>query len=107
ELLAARRFAIEEAARLYQVPPMIVGDLSHGSFTNSETLIRFFAQSTISIWAKKIESEVHRSLFSDGARAAREFCLDLSGLLRGDPEMRWRSYDIAARNHILTPNEIR
>src|SRR4029078_5398837 len=47
ELLAARRFAIEEAARLYQVPPPIIGDLTHGTFTNSETLIRFFAQSTI------------------------------------------------------------
>jgi HK97 family phage portal protein len=33
ELLAARRFAVEEAARLYQVPPPIIGDLTHGTFT--------------------------------------------------------------------------
>ncbi len=107
ELLAARRFAIEEAARLYQVPPPIIGDLSHGTFTNSETLIRFFAQSTISTWCKKIESEVHRSVFSGAARRTHIFELDLSGLLRGDPETRWKSHEIALKNRVLTPNEIR
>ena len=107
ELLAARRFSIEEAARLFQVPPMIVGDLSHGSFTNSETLIRFFAQSTISTWCTKIEAEVHRSLFSAPSRKSHRFVLDLSGLLRGDPETRWRSHEIALRNRVLTPNEVR
>jgi HK97 family phage portal protein len=107
ELLAARRFAIEEAARLYQVPPPIIGDLSHGTFTNSETLIRFFAQSTILTWARKIEAEVHRSIFTDSARRTRQFELDLSGLLRGDPETRWKSHEIALRNRVLTPNEIR
>jgi HK97 family phage portal protein len=107
ELLAARRFAVEEAARLYQVPPPIIGDLTHGTFTNSETLIRFFAQSTISTWCRKIESEVHRSIFTDSARRTRQFELDLSGLLRGDPETRWKSHEIALRNHVLTPNEIR
>jgi HK97 family phage portal protein len=107
ELLAARRFAIEEAARLYQVPPPIIGDLTHGTFTNSETLIRFFAQSTISIWCRKIETEVHRSLFTTAERRTRQFCLDLSGLLRGDPAQRWAANEIAVRNRILTPNEIR
>lgn len=107
ELLAARRFAIEEAARIYQVPPPIIGDLSHGTFTNSETLIRFFAQSTISTWCRKIESEIHRSVFTDAARRTRQFELDLSGLLRGDPETRWKSHQIALQNHVLTPNEIR
>ena len=107
ELLAARRFAIEEAARLYQVPPPIIGDLSHGTFTNSETLIRFFAQSTLANWCAKIEAEVHRSIFTDAARRTRVFELDLSGLLRGDPETRWKSHAIALQNHVLTPNEVR
>lgn len=107
ELILARRFAIEEAARLYQVPPMIVGDLSHGSFTNSETLIRFFAQSTISTWCRKVEAEFHRSVFSTTSRRSHRFVLDLSGLLRGDPETRWKSHEIALRNKVLTPNEVR
>lgn len=107
QLLEARRFAIEEAARLYQVPPPIIGDLSHGTFTNSETLIRFFAQSTISTWCRKVESEVHRALFTEAMRRTHQFALDLSDLLQGDPASRWTTYDIAVRNRILTPNEIR
>ena len=107
ELLAARRFAIEEAARLYGVPPPIIGDLSHGTFTNSETLIRFFAQSTIATWCRKIEAEIHRSALSDTGRRTHRFELDLSGLLRGDPETRWKSHEVALKNRVLTPNEIR
>jgi hypothetical protein len=33
--------------------------------------------------------------------------MDLSGLLRGDPETRWKSHEIALRNRVLTPNEVR
>jgi HK97 family phage portal protein len=107
ELLASRRFTGEELARLYNVPPPIIGDLTHGTFTNSETLIRFFAQSTLSGWCRKLESEMHRSVLSESSRLDRQFVLDLSGLLRGDPETRWKSHEIALRNQVLTPNEIR
>jgi HK97 family phage portal protein len=107
ELLQSRRFTGEELARLYNVPPPIIGDLTHGTFTNSETLIRFFAQSTLAGWCRKIEAEFHRSVFSDAARLDHQFVLDLSGLLRGDPETRWKSHEIALRNRVLTPNEIR
>ena len=36
-----------------------------------------------------------------------ELELDLSGFLRGDPETRWASHEIAIKNRILTPNEVR
>jgi HK97 family phage portal protein len=107
ELLASRRFTGEELSRLYNVPPPIIGDLTHGTFTNSETLIRFFAQSTLTGWVRKIEAEFHRSVLSEASRIDRQFVLDLSGLLRGDPETRWKSHEIALRNRVLTPNEIR
>ncbi len=107
EMLATRRFSGEELARLYQVPPPIVGDLTHGTFTNSETLIRFFAQSTLSSWCRKIEAAFMRSLLSESDRQTHEIEIDLSGLLRGDPETRWASHKIAVDARILTPNEIR
>jgi phage portal protein BeeE len=36
-----------------------------------------------------------------------ELELDLSGFMRGDPETRWKSHEIAVKNRILTPNEVR
>lgn len=47
ELLASRRFAVEEIARVYGVPPPLVGDLSHGTFTNSREAARWFGQFTL------------------------------------------------------------
>lgn len=107
ELLASRRFTTEELARLYGCPPPIIGDLSHGTFTNSETAGRWFAQHTLTPWIRKIETEVTRSVFSEAERASHELELDLSGFLRGDPETRWKSHEIAVKNGILTPNEVR
>jgi HK97 family phage portal protein len=105
ELLASRRFSTEELARIFQVPPPLVGIWDHSSFTNSETAGRWFAQHTLTPWIRKIEAEFGRSVFGAGSASYLE--LDLSGFLRGDPGERWRTYDIAIRNRVLTPNEIR
>ena len=107
ELLESRRFSGEEIARLFQVPPAIVGDLSHGTFTNSETAGRWFAQHTLRPWARKLQAAMTRSLFTDEERQNHQIEFDLSDLLRGDPEGRWKSHKIAVDARILTPNEVR
>lgn len=105
ELLDSRKFAAEEIARLFQVPPPLVGIWDNSSFTNSETAGRWFAQHTLGPWLRRIEAEIERKLLSGPSPRQIEF--DLSGLLRGDPETRWRSHETAVRNGILTPNEVR
>jgi HK97 family phage portal protein len=105
ELLASRKFSVEEIARVFQVPPPLIQDLSHGTFTNSREAARWFAQFTLAPWANKIEREIGRALFDPESQLALE--LDLSGLLRGDPETRWQSHKIAVEAGILTPNEVR
>ena len=107
ELLASRRFTVEELARLFGCPPPIIGDLSHGTFTNSETAGRWFATHTLTPWIKKIEAEFTRSVFSEASRVTHEIELDLSGFLRGDPAQRWQAHEIAVKNQILTVNEVR
>jgi HK97 family phage portal protein len=107
ELLASRRFSTEELSRIFQVPPPIIGDLSHGTFTNSETAGRWFAQHTLTPWIRKIETELQRSLLSEAARLNTEIEIDLTGFLRGDPETRWQSHKIAIESGILDINEVR
>jgi len=106
EFLASRRFTVEELARIFQVPPPMAGDLSHGTFSNVETLLRWFAQNTLSPWIRKIESEFSRSVFG-ASRDTHHLEIDLSGLMRGDPAQRWASWKIAVESGILTPDEIR
>lgn len=104
EVLSSRRFSGEELARLYGVPPPIIGDLSHGTFTNSETAGRWFAQFTLAPWARKIEAEFARCLFSDPAYGME---IDLSGLMRGDFAARWVANVAAVGAGILTKDEVR
>jgi HK97 family phage portal protein len=105
ELLESRRFGVEEICRLFQVPPPLVQDYSHNTFTNSETAGRWFAQFTLAPWARKIEAAVSQSIFSQGSGLELE--MDLSGFLRGDPAARWQSHKIAVEAGILDPDEVR
>ena len=105
ELLETRRFGVEEIARLFQVPPPIIGDYTHNTFTNSETAGRWFATFCLAPWARKIEAEFARSLFPTGSPYELE--LDLSGFLRGDPETRWNAHKIALDAGVLDADEVR
>lgn len=107
EMLAARRFSTEEIARLFQVPPPIIGIWDHSTFTNSETAGRWFAQFCLTPWIRKIEEAFRRAVFSSAERATHALEFDLSGFLRGDAEARWKAHEIAVKNRILTANEVR
>lgn len=106
EVLSSRRFSGEEIARLFGVPPPIVGDLSHGTFTNSETAGRWFAQFTLAPWAKRIEAAFQRDVFADPS-GATHMEIDLSGLMRGSYVERWQAQTAAVQAGILTPDEVR
>ncbi|MCI4653885.1 phage portal protein [Sphingomonas aquatilis] len=105
ELLETRKFGVEEICRLFQVPPPLVQDYSHNTFTNSETAGRWFAMFTLAPWARKIEAEFARSVF--GSASGFEMELDLSGFLRGDPQTRWANHKIAIDTGVLDTDEVR
>lgn len=105
ELLDSRRFAVEEIARIYGVPPPMVGDLTHGTFTNSREAARWFGQFTLTPRARRIEGELNRALFGAGSPFEVEF--DMSSLLRSDPETRWASHKIAVETGVLDTDEVR
>lgn len=105
EVLASRRFSVEELCRLFQVPPPIVQSYEFNTFTNAAQASLWFAQFSLAPWCRKIEAEFARSVFigNDGAHLE----IDLSSLMRGDFETRWKAWEIAVRSDILDRNEIR
>lgn len=105
EVLASRRFTVEELCRIFQVPPPIIQDYSHGTFTNTQQAALWFAQLSLTPWVRKIEAEFARTVFGDGAEYHLE--IDLSGLMRGDYAARWSAYGTAIDKGILTVDEIR
>ena len=103
EVLASRRFSVEELCRLFQVPPPIVQDYTHNTFTNSQQAALWFAQFSLTPWARKIEAEFSRVVFMDNASLE----IDLSGLTRGDFATRWAAWKIAVDTGVLTIDEVR
>lgn len=102
----ARRFQIEEIARVYGLPPVFLQDLSHGTFSNTEQQDLMLTKHTLTQWIKAWEQELNLKLFSARNRTKYvEFNLD--GLLRGDFKTRMEGYAIAFQNAINTPDEIR
>ena len=105
ETLASRRFGGEEIARVLGVPPAIIGDLTHGTFTNSETAGRWFGQFCLRPYAVAIEQEIARVLLPADGSIHLE--LDMASLQRGSELEQWQAWEIALRNGVLTPNEVR
>jgi HK97 family phage portal protein len=105
EVLASRKFAAEEIARLYGVPPPLVGIWDHSTFTNSQQANSWFGVNTLRPWCRAIEAEFARSVFVDPSR----FCLalDLSGLVQGDFPTRAQVGINLVRSGILSADEIR
>lgn len=107
ELLASRQFSIETVARIFRVPPPVLGDLSHGTYSNVTELGRWFHQHTIVPWLTRWERTIERSLFSDEGRRTHEVEFDADLLTRANQLERFQSYRIAREIGLNSPNELR
>lgn len=106
QMTEARRFQIEEIARVLQIPPVFLQDLSHGTFSNTEQQDLHLVKHLISQWAQAFEEECNLKLFGqrNGGRYVEH---NLDGLMRGDFVTRMNGLGQAVQNSILTPDEAR
>ena len=107
QMLESRRFSVEQIARMFRVPPPIIGDLSHGNYSNVVELNRAFAIHCIRPWCTKLERAIERALFSEAGRMTHETEFDMDELTRGDMLTRWQSYRIMREIGGANANEIR
>jgi HK97 family phage portal protein len=64
QFLETRKFQIDEIARLYRIPPHMVGDLEKSSFSNIEQQSLEFVKYTLDPWVIRWEQALMRSLFT-------------------------------------------
>lgn len=107
QMLESRRFGVEQIARLYRVPPPVLGDLSNGSYSNVTELGRWFATFTITPWLNRIERALERSLFSEEGRRTHVVEFDMDLLLRGDMLQRMQAYRIGREVGLYSANDLR
>lgn len=64
QLLETRKFQINEIARIFRVPPHMVGDLEKSSFSNIEQQSLEFVKYTLDPWVIRWEQKLARALFT-------------------------------------------
>jgi len=107
QFLETRKFQINEIARIFRVPPHMVGDLEKSSFSNIEQQSLEFVKYTLDPWVIRWEQAFMRSLLLQDEKAEYFVKFNLEGLLRGDYQSRMRGYATGISNGFLSPNDIR
>lgn len=107
QFLETRKFQINEIARIFRVPPHMVGDLEKSSFSNIEQQSLEFVKYTLDPWVVRWEQSLSRSLLSEDEKKQYFFKFNLEGLLRGDYQGRMNGYAIARQNGWMSANDIR
>lgn len=107
QFLETRKFQLNEIARLYRVPPHMIGDLEKASFNNIEQQSLEFVKYSLDPWVVRWEQAVRKALLLPAEKSRYFVKLNVDGLLRGDFEKRMRGYSIARQNGWLSPNEVR
>ena len=107
QFLETRKFQINEIARIFRVPPHMVGDLEKSSFSNIEQQSLEFVKYTLDPWVVRWEQAIARALLTADEKKRYFVKFNLEGLLRGDYQSRMEGYATARQNGWMSANDIR
>ncbi len=107
QFLETRKFQINEIARIFRVPPHMVGDLEKSSFSNIEQQSLEFVKYTLEPWLVRWEQSIIRSLLSPEEKKQYFAKFNVDGLLRGDYASRMNGYAVGIQNGFMSPNDVR
>ena len=107
QFLETRKFQLDEIARLYRIPPHMIGDLEKSSFNNIEQQSMEFVKYTLDPWVIRWEQSIMRALLSNTEKKDYFVKFNLEGLLRGDYQSRMNGYAIGRQNGWMSANDIR
>jgi HK97 family phage portal protein len=107
EYLASRQFSVEEVARLFRVPPTVIGDLRHGNYSNSVEMARQFVTLTLKRHLTAWEQAISSQLLTPAARRIYFAEHSVEGLLRGDSTNRAAFYKSGIESGWMSIDEVR
>tara|TARA_R110000823_G_scaffold121565_1_gene246643 strand:- start:475 stop:1710 length:1236 start_codon:yes stop_codon:yes gene_type:complete len=107
QFLASRQFSIEEIARIFNIPPHLLRDLSKSSFNNIQEQSREFVQYSLMPYLSMIEQEMTNKLFKKSEQGKLFIEFNPNALLRGNPKERAEYYRTMLNIGAMSINEIR
>ena len=107
QFLETRKFQINEIARIFRIPPHMVGDLEKSSFSNIEQQSLEFVKYTLDPWVIRWEQSIQRALLRPEEKKRYFAKFNVEGLLRGAYQSRMNGYAVARQNGWMSANDIR
>lgn len=107
QLIETMSFSVKDIARLFRVPPHMVGDLDRATFTNIEQQALEYVQYCLLGWLVRWEQEIWRKLLLPREQNTLYAKHDVNMLLRGDSAARSAFYRDGFNVGYLSPNDIR
>ena len=107
QLLQTKTFSINDIARIFSIPPHMLAELSHATFSNIEQQNIFFGEYSLRPICKRLEKQLEQKLFTSAERKSYHIKFDLNGLMRGDAQARSVFYEKGINAGWMTPNEAR
>jgi len=105
ELLASRKYQLEEICRFFGVPPHRVQDLSRATYNNIEHLGLEFVRDALTPWCERMEQEADFKLFPQRA-PWRSTNIDIDWLAHGDAQARSSFYEKMRNIGVFSANDI-
>lgn len=107
QLLGTETFSIQDIARIFNVPPHLLCEMSHATFSNIENQNIQFGMYSLRPSVKRFETECESKLLFDGESDLYDVEFGLNGLMRGDSTSRGQWYRESVTNGYMTRNEVR
>ena len=105
--METRKFQLNEIARIFRVPPHMIGDLEKSSFSNIEQQALEFVKYCVNPWVIRWEQAMWQGLILPSEKDKYFIKFNLDGLLRGDYETRMKGYTMGIQNGFYCPNDVR
>lgn len=109
ELLACRKFQIEDIARFFAVPSVLINDTGASTVWGSgvQQIVQGFYKLSLRPYLERLEASMKIWLLPVNERSTIEIEFDFNSLLRPDQADRIKTYREAVQGGIITPNEAR
>lgn len=110
QLLTARGFNIEEVARWFGMPPVLLGHNPQGQTmwgTGTESVVRAWYQLGLRSELKRVEDACRKRVIGDADRERMYVKFNVDALLRGDSQAQAALFSAAVQNGWMTRAEVR
>ncbi len=105
--IEARAFSVQEVARLFKLPPLMLADMTGANYSVSSEMNRWFCTHSLARHLSAIEGAINRQLLTPVAARSLYSEFNLEGLLRGASTERAAFYSSAIASGWMKPSEAR